>query len=57
MVVSLKICREYREESKLPPALARLMAGQWKTGAIPQKWDGKAAERIVEQLERILGKN
>ena len=39
---------------KLPPALARLMAGEWKTGAIPSKWDGKAAERIVEHLERVL---
>ena len=40
--------------SKLPPALARLMAGQWKKGAIPPKWDGKAAERIVECLEQVL---
>ena len=39
---------------KLPPALARLMAGQWKKGAIPLKWDGKAAERIVKHLERLL---
>ena len=39
---------------KLTPALARLMAGQWKKGAIPPKWDGKAAERIVECLERVL---
>jgi UDP-N-acetylglucosamine 2-epimerase (non-hydrolysing) len=23
-------------------------------GAIPPKWDGKAAERIVEHLERLL---
>jgi len=30
------------------------MAGQWKKGAIPPLWDGKAAERIVEQLERLL---
>ncbi|HNP84165.1 MAG TPA: hypothetical protein PKN47_22090 [Nitrospira sp.] len=28
---------------KLPPALARLMAGEWKKGAIPLKWDGKTA--------------
>jgi UDP-N-acetylglucosamine 2-epimerase (non-hydrolysing) len=45
------------DPSKLPPALARLMAGQWKKGAIPPKWDGKAAERIVEQLEKLLGAN
>lgn len=38
----------------LPPALARLMAGRWKAGSIPPKWDGKAAERIVEHLEQLL---
>jgi hypothetical protein len=30
------------------------MAGQWKKGAISLKWDGKAAERIVEAFERML---
>ena len=39
---------------KLPPTLARLMAGQWKKGAIPPLWDGKAAERIVGQLEKLF---
>lgn len=38
----------------LGPALARLMAGHWKKGAIPEKWDGKAAERIVAELGRLL---
>jgi len=42
------------DPAKLPPALTRLMAGQWKKGAIPPKWDGKAAERIVGQLGRLL---
>lgn len=42
------------DPSKLSPALARLMAGQWKKGAIPPKWDGKTAARIVEHLERVL---
>lgn len=42
------------DPNKLPPALARLMAGKWKKGAIPPLWDGKAAERIVEHLERVL---
>ena len=36
------------------PALTRLLAGQWKTGAIPPKWDGHAAERIVQHLECLL---
>jgi len=30
------------------------MAGEWKNGAISPKWDGKAAERIVGHLERLL---
>lgn len=42
------------DPNKIPPALARLMEGKWKKGAIPPKWDGKAAERIVEHLERLL---
>jgi len=43
------------DPAKLGPALARLMAGQWKKGGIPEMWDGRAAERIVETLERLLG--
>jgi UDP-N-acetylglucosamine 2-epimerase (non-hydrolysing) len=39
----------------LGPALVRLLAGNWKKGAIPEKWDGKAAERIVTELERLVG--
>ena len=39
---------------KLPPALERVMAGQWKKGAIPPKWDANAAERIVGHLETLL---
>lgn len=40
--------------ANLGPALERLMAGQWKKGAIPEKWDGRAGERIVAELERLL---
>lgn len=42
------------DPAKLAPALARVMAGQWKTGAIPELWDGRAAERIVAALEKVL---
>lgn len=42
------------DPAKLPPALARLLAGDWKKGRVPDKWDGKAAERIVTELERLL---
>ncbi len=40
--------------AKLKPALDRLFAGQWKQGGIPEKWDGKTGERIVEVLARVL---
>lgn len=43
------------DPARLGPALARLMAGKWKKGAVPEKWDGRAAERIVAQLELLLG--
>jgi UDP-N-acetylglucosamine 2-epimerase (non-hydrolysing) len=42
------------DPAKLQPALDRLFAGQWKTGSIPEKWDGKTGERIVAELERLL---
>jgi UDP-N-acetylglucosamine 2-epimerase (non-hydrolysing) len=34
----------------IQPALEILFKGQWKKGAIPNLWDGKAAERIVDVL-------
>ena len=37
----------------IKPALDMLFAGQWKKGAIPELWDGHAAERIVEVLEKL----
>jgi UDP-N-acetylglucosamine 2-epimerase (non-hydrolysing) len=43
------------DPAKLGPALARVMAGDWKKGAVPEKWDGRAAERIVAALQRLLG--
>ncbi len=38
----------------LKPALDRLFAGEWKQGKIPEKWDGRTAERIVAALEQVL---
>jgi UDP-N-acetylglucosamine 2-epimerase (non-hydrolysing) len=40
------------DPGKIGPALARLRAGKWKTGGIPEKWDGEAARRIVDFMER-----
>ncbi|MDA7657837.1 UDP-N-acetylglucosamine 2-epimerase (non-hydrolyzing) [Verrucomicrobia bacterium] len=42
------------DPSALGPAFERLFAGEWKKGAVPEKWDGKTAERIVSLLEQIL---
>lgn len=41
------------DPSGLAPVLARLMAGQWKKGAVPEKWDGRSAERIVAVLQSL----
>ena len=32
------------------PAMEKLFKGEWKKGSIPERWDGKAAERIIEAL-------
>ena len=37
----------------IKPALDKLFAGQWKKGAIPELWDGRAADRIVEILSAL----
>lgn len=34
--------------------LADIMAGRWKHGQIPERWDGRAGARIVTELERLL---
>jgi UDP-N-acetylglucosamine 2-epimerase (non-hydrolysing) len=39
----------------IKPALNNLFADDWKKGRIPELWDGKAAERIVECLIEIYG--
>jgi UDP-N-acetylglucosamine 2-epimerase (non-hydrolysing) len=38
------------DPKNIKPALIRLLTNQWKLGSIPEKWDGKAAERIVNKL-------
>lgn len=38
----------------IAPALKKLFSGNWKKGSIPEKWDGKAAERIVGHLIKIM---
>jgi UDP-N-acetylglucosamine 2-epimerase (non-hydrolysing) len=41
------------DPAALAPAFARLFAGDWKRGAIPEKWDGRTGERIASILERL----
>jgi UDP-N-acetylglucosamine 2-epimerase (non-hydrolysing) len=38
------------DPENLIPALDKLFAGNWKKGDIPELWDGKTAERIVNHL-------
>lgn len=42
------------DPANLAPAMARVLAGRWKQGNIPPRWDGRAAERIVAALEKLL---
>ena len=37
----------------IKPALDKLFAGEWKKGAIPELWDGHAAERIIDILAKL----
>jgi UDP-N-acetylglucosamine 2-epimerase (non-hydrolysing) len=34
----------------IKPALDKLFSGNWKQGRVPQFWDGKSSERIIEIL-------
>jgi len=38
----------------LIPAIEKLMSGNWKKGTIPEMWDGKAAERIINAFVTTL---
>jgi UDP-N-acetylglucosamine 2-epimerase (non-hydrolysing) len=41
------------DPAAIVPCLDRLFRGEWKKGAIPELWDGKTSERIVDILTRI----
>lgn len=38
----------------IQPALAKLFAGDWKKGDVPELWDGKTSGRIVKHLLELL---
>ena len=42
------------DPANLKSALNKLFLGQWKEGAIPEKWDGNTGERIVSVLEKLF---
>jgi UDP-N-acetylglucosamine 2-epimerase (non-hydrolysing) len=42
------------DPAALKPALDKLFAGEWKAGGIPELWDGKASDRIVNALEHLM---
>ena len=37
----------------IKPAMEKLFSGNWKKGNIPELWDGKTAERIIEVLTKL----
>ncbi|MDR0892664.1 MAG: UDP-N-acetylglucosamine 2-epimerase, partial [Mediterranea sp.] len=38
------------DPAALADALGRLMTGRWKQGKLPERWDGRTAERIIQIL-------
>lgn len=41
------------DPERIRPAMEKLFAGEWKKGGVPEKWDGRAAERVVEVLLKL----
>ena len=41
------------DPEKILKAAAKIMSGNHVKGGIPEKWDGKAAQRIIEHLLKI----
>lgn len=42
------------DESKILALTEKALAGKWKRASIPNLWDGKASERILEVIEKFL---
>ena len=41
------------DPNNIVPYLEKLIAGDWKSGSIPDLWDGKTADRIVEIVAQL----
>ncbi len=37
----------------IAPAMEKLFSGNWKTGSIPEMWDGKTGKRIVDEIVKL----
>mgnify|MGYP001296924361 CR=1 FL=1 len=44
------------DSKAIEPAMKKLFSGNWKKGSIPEKWDGKAGNRIIKNLLNIFNK-
>ena len=38
------------DPDRLSQAVSQMVSGDWKTGSLPERWDGRTAERIVKIL-------
>ena len=41
------------DPKNIVPYLQKLIAGDWKSGSVPELWDGKTAERIVNIISKL----
>lgn len=41
------------DSKAIKPALEKLISGSWKKGKIPHLWDGKTAERIIDNILKL----
>ena len=42
------------DPAKIKPALEKLFRGEWKSGGIPDLWDGHTSERIVDIIIKLF---
>jgi UDP-N-acetylglucosamine 2-epimerase (non-hydrolysing) len=38
----------------IPPVIDKLLAGKWKSGSIPELWDGQTSKRIVDHILQLF---
>lgn len=46
-----------KDFNKFKKAMVKMIAGKWKKGKIPAKWDGHTSERIVQVIQKIAELN